>query len=197
MATPTLHPLRHPPFVWFWLGQSVSLLGDRVYSVALPFLVLELGGGAGELGRVLAVYFVPQLLFLVLGGVFVDKLPRRLTLIASDLAHALLLIVVLALAGNLALTHLYVLSGVFGLLSAFFMPAAMSITPQLVPRDVLTQANATRVRRRACRYRRAAARGPAHRCGRFGPSARLRRPNVRRRCALPSCDAAPSRSAST
>lgn len=146
MATSTVHPLRHKPFVWFWLGQSVSLLGDRVYSVALPFLVLELGGGAGEIGRMLAVYSVPQLLFLLTGGVLVDRFTRRLTMLASDLAHALLLVVVLALlvTERLELAHLYVLSGLFGLLSAFFMPATLSITPQLVPREVLTQANAMR-----------------------------------------------------
>lgn len=146
MATTTAHPLRHKPFVWFWLGQSVSLLGDRVYSVALPFLVLELGGGAVEIGRVLAVYSVPQLLFLLTGGVLVDRVPRRITMLVSDLAHVLLLVVVLALlvGGRLELAHLYALSALFGLLSAFFMPAALSITPQLVPREVLTQANAMR-----------------------------------------------------
>ena len=146
MASSASHPLRHAPFVWFWLGQSVSLLGDRVYSVALPFLVLELGGSAGEIGRVLAVYSVPQLLFLLTGGVLVDRVPRRLTMLVSNILHALLLGVVLVLMvnGRLELPHLYVLSGFFGLLSAFFMPAAMSITPQLVPREVLPQANAMR-----------------------------------------------------
>ena len=145
MAT-LAHPLRHTPFVWFWLGQSISLLGDRVYSVALPFLVLELGGSAAQIGQLLAVYSVPQLLFLLTGGVLVDRIPRRLTMLVSNILHALLLGVVLVLlvSGRLELTHLYVLSGVFGLLSAFFMPAAMSVTPQLVPREVLTQANAVR-----------------------------------------------------
>ena len=145
MAT-SVHPLRHIPFVWFWLGQSISLLGDRVYSVALPFLVLELGGNAGEIGRVLAVYSVPQLLFLLTGGVLVDRIPRRLTMLVSNILHAILLgtVLLLMVSGRLELTHLYVLSGFFGLLSAFFMPAAMSITPQLVPREVLPQANAVR-----------------------------------------------------
>ncbi len=145
MATSS-HPLRHAPFVWFWLGQSISLLGDRVYSVALPFLVLELGGSAGEIGRVLAVYSVPQLLFLLTGGVLVDRVPRRLTMLVSNVLHALLLGVVLVLMinGRLELPHLYILSGLFGLLSAFFMPATMSLTPQLVPREVLPQANAMR-----------------------------------------------------
>ena len=146
MASSASHPLRHAPFVWFWLGQSISLLGDRVYSVALPFLVLELGGNAPQIGQVLAVYSVPQLLFLLTGGVLVDRVPRRLTMLVSNALHALLLSVVLVLMvnGRLELPHLYVLSGVFGLLSAFFMPATMSITPQLVPREVLPQANAVR-----------------------------------------------------
>ena len=146
MASSASHPLRHTPFVWFWLAQSISLLGDRVYSVALPFLVLELGGSAGEIGRVLAVYSVPQLLFLLTGGVLVDRVPRRLTMLVSNSFHALLLsiVLVLMLSGRLELSHLYVLSGLFGLLSAFFMPATMSITPQLVPREMLPQANAVR-----------------------------------------------------
>ena len=146
MASSASHPLRHAPFVWFWLGQSISLLGNRVYSVALPFLVLELGGSAAQIGRLLAVYAVPQLLFLLTGGVLVDRFPRRLTMLVSNALHALLLgvVLVLMLSGRLELSHLYVLSGLFGLLSAFFMPAAMSITPQLVPREVLTQANALR-----------------------------------------------------
>ncbi|CAN5769741.1 MFS transporter [soil metagenome] len=140
------HPLRQPSFLWFWLGQTVSILGDRVYSVALPFLLFELGGDAGQLGQLLATYMVPQVLFLLVGGVLVDRLPRRLTLIVSNLFHvALLAVVVLLLAGGkLELVHLYGLSALFGLASAFFMPATSSIVPHLVERDSLTQANAAR-----------------------------------------------------
>ncbi|CAN5795907.1 MFS transporter [soil metagenome] len=140
------HPLKQPSFFWFWLGQTVSIFGDRVYSVALPFLLFELGGDAGQLGQLLATYMVPQVLFLLLGGVLVDRLPRRLTMIASDLFHALLLAVVIALllGDKLELVHLYGLSALFGLASAFFTPASASIVPQLVARESLTQANAVR-----------------------------------------------------
>ena len=68
MISAPAHPLKQPSFLWFWLGQTVSILGDRVYSVALPFLLFELGGDAGQLGRLLATYVVPQVLFLLLGG---------------------------------------------------------------------------------------------------------------------------------
>ena len=121
-------------------------MGDRVYSVALPFLLFELGGDAGQLGQLLATYMVPQVLFLLVGGVLVDRLPRRWTLIVSDLFHvAVLAAVVFLFVGNgLELVHLYVLSALFGLASAFFMPATSSIVPQLVARESLTQANAVR-----------------------------------------------------
>lgn len=144
-SAPT-HPLKHPAFFWFWIGQTVTILGDRVYSVALPFLLFELGGDAGQLGQLLATYMVPQVLFLLVGGVLVDRLPRRLTMIVSDLFHVVLLsVVILLLVGDdLKQIHLYGLSALFGLASAFFIPASSSIMPQLVPRESLTQANAAR-----------------------------------------------------
>lgn len=140
------HPLRHASFRLFWLGQTVSVLGDRVYAVALPFLVFELGGGAEQLGRLAAAYTVPQLLFLLLGGVLVDRLPRRGTLVASDLFHVAVLAGVLFLLVTewLELSHLYALAALFGLASAFFMPASLSIVPSLVPAESLTSANALR-----------------------------------------------------
>lgn len=124
----------------------MSILGDRVYSVALPFLLFELGGDAGQLGQLLATYIVPQMLFLLAGGVLVDRLPRKLTMIVSNLFHALLLGVVVLLfsGGDLALIHLYGLSALFGLASACFMPATSSIVPQLVARESLTRANVSR-----------------------------------------------------
>ena len=145
-TSPQIHPLRQPSFLWFWLAQTVSLLGDRVYSVALPFLLFELGGDAGQLGQLLATYMVPQVLFLLVGGVLVDRLPRRMTLIVSNLFHVavLAIVILLMVGGRLELVHLYALSALFGLASAFFMPATASIVPQLVARESLTRANAVR-----------------------------------------------------
>jgi len=112
----------------------------------LPFLLFELGGDAGQLGQLLATYMVPQVLFLLVGGVLVDRLPKRLTMIASDLFHVVLLSVVIFLfvSDDLRLNHLYGLSALFGLASAFFMPATSSLVPQLVARSGLAQANAAR-----------------------------------------------------
>lgn len=143
---PLLEPLRERPFRLFWLGQTVSLLGDRVAAVALPFLVLELGGSATQLGQLSALYSAGQVLLLLLGGVLVDRIPRRNVLVVTDLIRGALVagVVALLLGGGLTLAHLYAMYLLFGLCSAFFMPATASIVPETVPKPLLVPANALR-----------------------------------------------------
>lgn len=141
-----LEPLRETPFRLFWLGQTISLLGDRVAAVALPFLVLELGGSAIHLGQLSALYSAGQVLLLLLGGVLVDRIPRRNILVITDVIRGALVagVVALLLTDGLTLTHLYAMYLLFGLCSAFFMPATASIVPETVPKPLLMPANALR-----------------------------------------------------
>ena len=56
-------------FRWFWLAQSVSLLGDQVSLLALPLTaVLVLHAGAAEMGYLTAANLIPNLLFSVHAG---------------------------------------------------------------------------------------------------------------------------------
>lgn len=130
----------------YWLGQSISLLGDRVHIVALPFLLFHLSHDASALGTLLAINMLPQLLFLLLGGVVVDRVPKRLTMIISDVLHLVMLVWALVALHKdaLSLGHLYMLAAVFGFASAFFMPASRSIIPELVVPENLGRANAAR-----------------------------------------------------
>ena len=75
--------LRERPFRLLFLGQAVSLLGDGMIGVALAFAVLELTGSATDLGIVLAARTVPLVAFLLVGGVWADRLPRRTVMIAQ------------------------------------------------------------------------------------------------------------------
>ena len=50
------HPLRHAPFRWLVTGTTINLLGSGIAPVALAFAVLDLGGGASELGLVVGLY---------------------------------------------------------------------------------------------------------------------------------------------
>ena len=72
-----LRALEERPFRLLFAGQAVSLLGDGMVGVALAFAVLELTGSASDLGIVLAARTIPLVLFLLAGGVWADRLPRR------------------------------------------------------------------------------------------------------------------------
>jgi hypothetical protein len=74
-ATPAA--LRHRDFALLWSGQSVSLIGDGVYTVALALETLRIDNHPLALSLVLAARLLPTVLLLVVGGVIVDRIPRR------------------------------------------------------------------------------------------------------------------------
>ena len=76
-----------PQFRLLFAGQVLSLIGDRVMLVALPFAVLEAGGSLEAVGLVVAAELVPFVLFALVGGVLADRSDRRRVLIASDAAR--------------------------------------------------------------------------------------------------------------
>ncbi|GAA2115718.1 MFS transporter [Kitasatospora saccharophila] len=133
-------------FARLFVGQSLSVLGDRVSFVALPFAVLAIGGSAADVGLVTAAGLLPLLVFTLAGGVWADRIPRQRIMLASDLvrcavqaAAAVLLLTGTARVGTLAL-----LMALFGVADAFFLPASTGLLPLLVPADRLREANALR-----------------------------------------------------
>jgi hypothetical protein len=77
-------PLRHRDFALFWSGRAVSQLGDGVFTVTLALEALRVDRHATGLSYVLAARLVPAVLFTLLGGVIVDRFPRRFALLASS-----------------------------------------------------------------------------------------------------------------
>lgn len=136
-----------PQFRRLFLGQVLSVLGDAISTIVLPFAVLAAGGGVAEVGLVAAARFAPFLLLSLVGGVVGDRADRRRVMIASDAvrgaAQAVAGILVLtgdATTGLLALTAL-----AFGAADAFFTPAFVGLLPRTLPDDRLVQpANALR-----------------------------------------------------
>jgi MFS family permease len=139
-----LEPLRHRDFRLLWTGQTVSRLGNFIYGVALPFQILALGGSPLQLGVTAAISTGTMLVFVLAGGAIVDRLPRRVVILASDFTSGTVVsaVAVLGLAGALRVEHLYVAAAFFGMTSAFFMPAMTAIVPELVPAEVLQSGNA-------------------------------------------------------
>lgn len=138
-----LRSLSHRPFAWLWTGQSISRLGDSIYRIALAWWVLEETGSATTMGTVLIFSFTPMLLFLLVGGVAVDRLPRVQVMFLSDLisGSAVGLVALLAWSDRLEIGHIYVASLVLGLVEAFFFPAYTAAVPEIAPPNLLPSAN--------------------------------------------------------
>ncbi len=138
-----LEPLLWRDFALLALGSTVSLLGDGVFYIALTWQALKLGDGPAGLAVVSLLWALPNLLFLLAGGVLSDRIDRRLVMVGADLLRAAVTgsLGLLAVAGSLQLWHLLVLMPLFGAGSAFFNPASTAIVADLVPAEELTRAN--------------------------------------------------------
>ncbi len=136
--------LKYRPYALLWIGQAISNLGDGAYYTSLAWFVLLLTGSATAMGIVVTASAIPRVLFLLIGGVAADRLPRRLVMLWSDTGRAIvvILITLLAWVHLLQLWHLIVLSLFFGFVDGFFIPAYQSIPPQLVTKEDLPSANA-------------------------------------------------------
>jgi len=135
--------LKHRPFALLWTGQTTSRLGDNLHRIALAWWVLEKTGSATAMGTVLVFSQIPTLIFLLIGGIVVDRFPRFRIMFLSDILSGLVVtfIAVFSWLNLLEIWHIYVASLLFGLVEAFFFPAYQSVIPQITPKEMLTSAN--------------------------------------------------------
>lgn len=138
--------LRVRDFRLLWSGQSVSLLGDGIYTVALIIETLRVDHQPSSLGLVLAARVLPMVALLPAAGVVVDRVPRRQAMIYSDVVRGVAVGALgLLVAVNLpSIAALLVISVIFGVANAFFGPAFQAIIPELLTEDLLRQGNALR-----------------------------------------------------
>ena len=108
-----LGPLAEREFRLLFAGRAISFLGNAMAPIALAFAVIDLTGSKSDLGLVLAARAVPQLVFLLIGGVWADRLPRNKVMVASSLASGATqaAVAVLLLTGNAELWQLLLFGG--------------------------------------------------------------------------------------
>lgn len=130
-------------FAFYWTGRTISYVGDGVMVVALPWQVYELTDSPAAMGLVGAIQTASIFAFVLLGGVAADRFERKKIIILADLVRGVAAgaVGLLALAGSIELWHLGLLVVVFGVAQGLAGPAFGSIIPQLVPDDLLVQAN--------------------------------------------------------
>jgi MFS family permease len=125
-------------FLKLWAGESISLVGSQVTTLALPLTaVLTLGASGFEVALLTAATWAPYLLVTLLAGVWVDRLRRLPLLIGANAGRALLLatIPLAHLLGALRLELLLVVAFLTGALTVVFNLSYRSYLPTLVGRE--------------------------------------------------------------
>lgn len=138
-----LGALSERPFRLLWLGQTTSAIGDALVPLALTFAVLDVGGAKG-LGLSLAALMGTRALLVLVGGVWADRLPRRLVMLGCDLLRAAVEFTTVAVivSGNASTAFFVCTAALFGAAGAFFSPASTGLIPQVISPARLQQANA-------------------------------------------------------
>ncbi|MEU6817082.1 MFS transporter [Streptomyces sp. NPDC046860] len=140
----SLAPLRHRDYRLFFLAYLISMLGDGVWLVALPWVAMEMGGDSSELAMVVGAEAVGLISCVLVGGALADRYPRRRVIGWSFAASSAVLGLLAAvhLVGGLAVWQLVGAAFVLGASAAISGPASDALTPDLVPEENLHSANA-------------------------------------------------------
>jgi MFS family permease len=136
--------LKQRDFALLWSGQSVSSVGDGIFTVALALEALHLTHRPSSFALVIAARMVPTILLALVSGVVVDRVSRQLAMLASDAGRAVAVGVIALLTGtgHIHIWELVVMSIIFGIADSFFGPAYTAVLPEILPSDLLVQGNA-------------------------------------------------------
>ncbi len=132
---------RHGAFMRVWAAQSVSNLGDWVYTLAVVASLAGRGSSAHALAALLVAQVAPGAVAGALGGPLIDRFPRKTLMIGSDVVR-MVAVGSLLVVGEPSLAHLYVVAGCLGLFGSIFQPSLQASIPNLVPKDRIVAANA-------------------------------------------------------
>ena len=124
-----------------WLiGLATSLIGNHIYLVTLAWVAVQTTTPA-NVGLILVAGAIPQAALMLVGGVFVDRIGPKPTIIASDVLRTLIMVVfaVVVAGGEVRPLLLGTLAVMFGVVDGFFMPAVNSAPRYLVQRESITR----------------------------------------------------------
>src|SRR5258706_4274682 len=138
-----MRPFKVRNFNLLFAGQTISIVGNALYAVALPWLILTTGGNAQELGIVLAAYGIPLAVSMLAGGWLSDRLRPRRVMLMADAVRLLLVAILaaLALGGHPTLWQFCAIAVPLGAFGGAFMPASMAIVPDILSNDDLQAGN--------------------------------------------------------
>lgn len=136
---------KYKDFVLFWVAMTTSVFGNYITSLALQVLiVVNMGGSTIDVGWVSASRWLPYVFLGLIAGVIIDQINRKFVLVVTDLGRGILLMLVclMAIYDVISVGWLIVMMVLFGAMSLFNDAVYQSFLPQIVPRSLLTRANA-------------------------------------------------------
>ena len=136
-----LHVLRQRNFALLWTGGLISLMGDHVLMVALPFFVYEETGSTFASAVMVAAELLPRLLFGSLAGVFVDRWDRKRVMVLASIGQGILILPLLLIHSSSMMWIVFLVSFLQTTLVMFFGPAENALLPLLVGEEELLPAN--------------------------------------------------------
>lgn len=135
--------LKNRNFFFLWVGQVISQLGDRLGQMSLIGLVyLRAPGSTVEIAKILSFTILPVFLIGPIAGVYVDRWDRRRTMYTCDLLQAVLVVLIpLFLFNTRSLWLTYLIIFLVFCIGRFFVPAKLSIIPEIVDAKEILMAN--------------------------------------------------------
>jgi MFS family permease len=137
-----LSPFKHGNFTRFYFVQTLSSIGKWSHDLARAWIVVEMFGKAGALGTLLLATAIPSMIFILYGGVLVDRVEVKRVFIFTSffMAMASLTLAGITEFSDIEFWHLLIFGVIEGLIMAFQSPAFHTLTVRLVPREDFQQA---------------------------------------------------------
>ena len=133
--------LRQRNFALLWFGGLISIMGDRVLLVALPYFVYQQTGSTFASAVMVAAELLPRLLLGSIAGVFVDRWDRKRVMVVTSIGQGLIVLLLLLANSAESIWTVYLVSFLQTTLALFFGPAENALLPLLVEENDLLAAN--------------------------------------------------------
>ncbi|RAQ94373.1 MFS transporter [Thermogemmatispora tikiterensis] len=132
---------RQRNFMLLWFGQLISVSGDWLLTIAIPFSIYQLTGSVLQTGASFMLELLPRIALGSFAGVFVDRWDRRWTMIVADLTRAAILCILLLVHSSNLVWIIYIVILIHSVISQLFTPAMNALLPSLVADKDLVTAN--------------------------------------------------------
>jgi MFS family permease len=132
---------RNRNFSLIWFAGLISIMGNWILMVALPYHIYKVTGSALATSAWLMASILPGVLFSSIAGVFVDRWDRKTTMIITNFLQMLTILMLVLVKSPEHIWIVYVVGFLESTLSQFFSPAESALLPQLVDEEHLMQAN--------------------------------------------------------